>query len=107
MLRKQFWLLFTVIIVLAIGLRGYQLGSLPTDLYIDEIAMLADAKSVAQSGLDMHGRPWYQVLYPSYGDYKLPVYLWLASLSVKVLGVSQLALRLPSMIAGIMTIIIA
>jgi 4-amino-4-deoxy-L-arabinose transferase-like glycosyltransferase len=107
MSRRGYVWLIGFILALALGLRLYQLGSVPHGVYIDEVAMLVDAKSVSQSGLDMHGRPWYQVLYPSYGDYKLPIYLWLASLSVKVLGVSDFALRLPSVLAGIGTVMMA
>ncbi len=104
---KWFWGLLLAILLLAACLRLCKLGSVPQGLYIDEIAMLVDAKSVSQSGLDMHGRPWYQVMYPSYGDYKLPMYLWLASISVKLFGVSDFALRLPSALAGIATVLVA
>jgi len=53
----------------------------------------------------MHGNPWYQLMYPSYGDYKLPIYIWFASISVKIFGASAWALRLPSALAGIGTVI--
>jgi 4-amino-4-deoxy-L-arabinose transferase-like glycosyltransferase len=105
--RKQFLIITTCIVLIAIALRFYKLGQVPTGLYWDEIAMLVDAKSVAQSGQDMHGNPWYQLIFPSYGDYKLPVYIWLASVSVKILGVTEYALRLPSALAGIGTVVIA
>ncbi len=107
MRNKYFWLLLILILFLAIGLRFYRLGAVPAGLYIDEIAMLVDAKSISQSGLDMHGRPWFQVIYPSYGDYKLPVYIWLAAASVKFFGVTEWALRLPSALAGVGTVLVA
>ncbi len=88
-------------------MRFYQLGNIPVGLYWDEAAILVDARSIASSGFDMHGRPWYQVIYPSYGDYKLPVYIWLAGLSVKVFGPTALAIRLPSALAGISTVIVS
>jgi 4-amino-4-deoxy-L-arabinose transferase-like glycosyltransferase len=102
-----FWWSFFAIILLAFCLRFYRLGSIPSGLYWDEVAMLVDAKSIAQSGHDMHGRPWFQVIYPSYGDYKLPVYIWLASISVYFLGVSNFAVRLPSMVAGMGSVVVA
>lgn len=107
MSNKRFWIIFSIIILVAIFLRFYKLGQIPVSLYWDEVAILADAKSVAQTGMDMHGRAWYQVMYPSYGDYKLPVYIWLASLSVKLFGSSEWALRLPSALAGIGTVVVA
>lgn len=105
--KKFFFISFAVIILIAMVVRFYHLGEVPFSLYWDEAAMLVDAKSVATSGRDMHGRVWYQVLYPSYGDYKLPVLIWLASASVKLFGVSEFALRLPSAVAGIMTVVLA
>ncbi len=101
------WWLAILIILVAIGLRFYKLGALPNGLYWDEIAMLADAKAVAETGRDMHNQPWYQVMYLSYGDYKLPVYIWFASVAVMLFGVSDWALRLPSALAGVATVLMA
>ncbi len=106
MTKKWFWLLFSLILLLAIFVRVYKLGLIPVSLYWDETAMLVDAKTLAQTGHDMHGRVWYQVIFPSYGDYKLPVYIWLAAISVKLFGVSEWALRLPSVLAGVGTILV-
>lgn len=101
--RRYLWL--ALLIVVAVGLRFYQLVKIPVSLYWDEVAMLVDAKVVSATGLDMHAHAWWQVLYPSYGDFKLPIYIWLASLSVKLLGVSEFAVRLPSALAGLFTIV--
>lgn len=100
-------LLILGLVLVAIVTRFYKLGQIPVSLYWDEVAMLVDAKQIVLHGTDMHGLPWYQVIFPSYGDYKLPVYIWLASLAVRFLGVSELALRLPSAVAGILTILTA
>lgn len=108
---KRIWpkilavLMFGLLIGWSFFVRFYQFGKNPVGLYWDETAILLDAKTVAATGHDMHGRPWYQVLYPSYGDYKLPVYIWAAAASVKVLGATETAIRLPSAIAGLVTII--
>ncbi len=96
--------LLILLIVLTFWLRFQAFGKNPIGLYWDEAAILVDARSIAQTGHDMHGRPWYQVIYPSYGDYKLPVYIWLAGASVKFLGSTEVAVRLPSALAGLLTI---
>ncbi|MBD3279568.1 MAG: hypothetical protein GF390_02545, partial [Candidatus Pacebacteria bacterium] len=107
-MRKNWWFLsWVLILAIAFGLRFYRLGQVPTGLYWDEVAMLVDAKSLAQTGSDMHGNFWLTTMFPSYGDYKLPVYLWLAAGAVKIFGVSEWALRLPSALAGVTTVIIA
>ncbi|PIY80098.1 MAG: hypothetical protein COY80_04710 [Candidatus Pacebacteria bacterium CG_4_10_14_0_8_um_filter_42_14] len=106
--NKKFVIAVAVMIVLlAAAVRLYKLGSIPVALYIDEVAMLADVKSVLATGHDIHGNNWYQLIYPSYGDYKLPVYIWLVTAVSSVIGASDFSLRLVSALAGIGTVIIA
>lgn len=107
MTRRWFWLSFVCIVILAALLRLWQLGHIPVSLYWDEAAMFVDVKSVLSTGKDMHGRPWFQLIYPSYGDYKLPVYIWAATASARIFGLSEFSLRLPSAIAGVLTVLIA
>lgn len=104
---KLFTKVFLLILALAIFVRFFKLGEIPVSLYWDETAILVDATSIAETGHDIHNRPWYQLIYPSYGDYKLPVYIWLAGLSVKFFGPSEWAVRLPSALAGVATVILA
>jgi|GEM_PF-400344 len=105
--RRLFWVSFFLIVIGSAVIRFWQLGKIPVSLYWDEAAMLVDVKSVVQTGKDMHNRPWYQVIYPSYGDYKLPMYIWSASLSAKVFGVNEFSLRFPSALAGVLTVVVA
>lgn len=95
-------------LVFALGFwfRFNQLGQNPVGLYWDETAILVDARALAATSHDMHGNSWLQAIFPSYGDYKLPVYIWLASLSVKAFGASEWTLRLPSAIAGLGTMLV-
>ena len=39
-----------LLVVLVLGLRFWKLGTLPKTLYIDEVAMLADAKALVETG---------------------------------------------------------
>lgn len=96
-----------VLIVVAIFFRFFQLGQIPVSTYWDETAMMVDLKTVLVTGQDMHGLPWSQTIYPSYGDYKLPAYIWLSLIPSWLLGVSPLVLRLVSAVAGLATIVIA
>lgn len=104
--ETRWWACVCVILLLGLGLRLYALGRVPVALYRDEVAILLDAHSIAETGLDIHGRSWLQPLFPSYGDYKLAIYIWLAALSTKVFGVTAFALRFPSLVAGLGTIIV-
>ncbi|MBQ6436502.1 hypothetical protein IJJ27_03000 [bacterium] len=107
MRKRTFWLLYLMIIFLAVVIRFWQLGKIPFGTYWDEIAILADAKKVALTGTDLHGQSPWHLIYPSYGDYKLAPYIWFATLSVRLFGATPFALRLPSALAGIGTVIIA
>lgn len=100
-----FWLIFTLIVGMAVFLRFFRLGEVPGGLYWDEVAMLVDAKAIAVTGRDMHGLSPLQAIFPSYGDYKLPVYIWLASGAVKLFGASEWALRVPSAVFGVLTVL--
>lgn len=104
--KKLLSLYLLFLIFIGIAIRLYKFGSIPVSLYWDEVAMLVDAKVLAKTLHDMHGNFIFQTLFPSYGDYKLPVYIWCATLAVKLFGVSEFSLRLPSLLAGLGSIIL-
>jgi 4-amino-4-deoxy-L-arabinose transferase-like glycosyltransferase len=104
MKRWHWWLAWIFIFIIGIGLRFWQLGQIPWGTYWDETAILVDAQALASTGRDIHGLPLFQTIFPSYGDYKLPAYIWLASLSVKIFGATAWAVRLPSALVGVATI---
>lgn len=95
-----------VITVVAAALRLYKLGSIPGSLYIDEVAIGVDAKSILETGKDMHGGSWLTTTFPSYGDFKLPVYIWLTAGSIKLFGATDFAVRFPSALAGIFSVVL-
>lgn len=105
---KTSWYSFTVVLILFLGLviRGYNFGSTPQGYYWDEVAMLVDAKVVAETGFDQHDRVWWQPMYPSYGDYKLPFYQWLVNVTVTVVGPHLWAVRFPALVIGVMTLLV-
>jgi len=100
-MTRLVWIFIALIVAVAALTRLPQLDTLPGDLYIDEMAMLVDARSVADRGTDMHGNPWYQTIFPSYGDLKLPAYIWLTSGMMHIVGNDAWVIRLPSALAGI------
>lgn len=108
-LIKQHWLywLIGLILTLAIAVRLVGLGSVPASLYWDEIAMLVDSRSIAATGNDFHGLPGLSPILPSYGDYKLPVYVWLSVPSMKLSLPPEIQIRLVSALIGIATVVIS
>jgi 4-amino-4-deoxy-L-arabinose transferase-like glycosyltransferase len=93
-----------IIIVAGALIRLMFLASVPPSLYWDEVAIGYDAWSLATTGSDMHGKSGMTPLFDSYGDYKAPGYIWLAAGAVRLLGPNEVAVRLPSVIAGILLI---
>ena len=91
------WLL----IILGILARLWQFGQVPNSLYWDEIAIGLDARALIQTGRDLSGQFWLQTLFVSYGDFKAPVYIWLVTLLGKLFSVSEIVIRLPSLLAGL------
>jgi 4-amino-4-deoxy-L-arabinose transferase-like glycosyltransferase len=99
-------LLLIGILLFGFAIRFFKISEVPTALYIDEVAMYVDVKSILNNGTDIHGNPWYQLIFPSYGDYKMPVYIWLATFSAAVLGLSEISLKMPTLLAGVATALV-
>ncbi|MFH0943434.1 MAG: hypothetical protein V1810_04650, partial [Candidatus Beckwithbacteria bacterium] len=87
--------------LLGLAARFWQFGNIPVSLYWDEAAIGLDARSLLTTGKDLNGQSWLQPLFISYGDYKAPVYIWLTTLLGKFLSVSELTVRLPSLLASL------
>lgn len=103
-LNRRVVALFFLILSLAVILRFYQLGAVPVGTYWDETAILLDAKLLSLDWHDMHGLSGWQAIFPSYGDYKLPIYIWLSALSVRLFGATAFAVRFPSAVVGVLTV---
>jgi 4-amino-4-deoxy-L-arabinose transferase-like glycosyltransferase len=97
-------LLLIGILLLAFTLRFHALGEVPLGLNNDETAIGYNAYSILQTGKDEYGvaLPLY---FKSFGDQKLPVYIYLTSASIKVFGMNEFAVRFPSFFFGSITIL--
>ncbi len=100
-LINHFWL----IPILIIGglVRFYQITYTPPALNWDEVSHGFNAFSILKTGRDEWGE-LMPVIFRAYGDYKLPVYIYLTALSEFFFGLNALAVRLPSLLAGLGTI---
>lgn len=99
---QKYWhwiLLGLVILGVVVRLVGF--GRVPVSLYWDEMAMWNDAQSIISTGKDLHNRSWFQPLFISYGDFKLPIYIWMVGLSSLLTSDMMVATRLPSLLAGV------
>jgi 4-amino-4-deoxy-L-arabinose transferase-like glycosyltransferase len=92
------------IIILAAFVRFWQINSNPPSLNWDEVSHGYNAYSILKTGKDEWGRR-FPLIFRAYGDYKLPVYIYLTVLSEAVIGLNALATRLPSALAGVASVL--
>lgn len=106
MIKKNLKTILTVaVFILAALLRLYKLGDYPISIYWDEAAIGYNAYAIAQTGADEYGRKW-PLAFESFNDFKLPGYIYLDSVFVKLFGLSEFSVRLPSALAGILAVIL-
>lgn len=101
MVKKILFLTF----FLGFFLRVYHMSSVPVSLYWDEASIGYNAYSIAQTLTDEHGETLPLSRFMAFGDYKAPGYIYLAAMSVKLFGLNEFSIRLPSVLSGALLII--
>lgn len=102
MKSKKSWLLFLIVLV-AFLLRFYKLGEVPFGFNRDEASIGYNAYSILKTGKDEYGVSW-PIYFKSVGDYKLPVYFYLATLPISIFGLNEWSVRFPSALLGTLTV---
>jgi 4-amino-4-deoxy-L-arabinose transferase-like glycosyltransferase len=105
MKRASVTFLLGVIFLLGLILRLYQHNLTPPGLDWDEVSIGYNAYSILQTGKDEWGKS-FPVVFRSLGDYKLPGYIYLTVPFVYFFGLTENAVRLPSIIFGSLTILV-
>lgn len=105
MIKKAGLIGFIGILAIGLFLRFYKLGSTPNGLYQDETAIGYNAYSILTTGKDEYGKP-FPLYFKSFGDYKLPVYMYATVPSIKLFGLTPFAVRFPSAFFGFLTILL-
>ena len=100
-LNKLWWLI--PILLLAAFLRFYKLGQVPSGFVNDEAAFGYNAYSILKTGRDEFGQ-FLPVIFHSFGEGKLPGYIYLTIPSVLIFGLNEFAVRLPSALFGTLTV---
>jgi len=94
-----------IIIITAFFIRFLLVDKFPPGLYSDETALGYNSYSLLKTGRDEFGKSWL-LSFESFGDYKPPMSAWLMMPSIAVFGLNELSVRLPSVIAGTLTVLI-
>lgn len=105
MKRRIPWLL-VLIAGFALFVRAYKVTSIPSSLSWDEVSIGYNAYSILKTGRDEHGRFLPIDTFVGYGDYKPPLAVYLTVPFVAVFGLTELAVRLPSVIAGTFAVLL-
>jgi 4-amino-4-deoxy-L-arabinose transferase-like glycosyltransferase len=95
-----------LLILLGILLRLYQFGGVPVSLNRDEAALGYNAFAIQKSGIDEWGNR-LPLMFKSFGDYKLPVYIYFLSPLLTLFSVHDAVIRLPSMLAGLWIVFVS
>lgn len=103
--KRNIALLFAIVLLTAL-LRLYKLGENPPSLYWDEASLGYNAYSILKTGKDEHGEPFPLTRFIAFGDYKPPGYIYLTIPFIAVFDLTQVAVRLPSALAGILTVLV-
>ncbi len=101
--RNKYTILILLFILLLAGyLRLNNLANYPP-LNADEAAIGYNGWSLLETGKDEHGNSW-PIHFVSFGDYKPGGYFYVVLPFLKIIGLNELAVRLPSALAGLTTI---
>src|SRR3990167_9682210 len=103
-MRKYFFI--ALILMLAIFLRFFSISTNPPSLTWDEAAWGYNAYSLGTDGRDEFGKFLPLTYIESFGDYKPPLYAYLAVIPVRIFGLNEFATRFPSAFFGVLTVLI-
>ncbi|MFH1705735.1 MAG: glycosyltransferase family 39 protein, partial [Patescibacteria group bacterium] len=93
------------ILLLAFGLRVYKISENPPSLNWDEVSHGFNAYSILKTGKDEWGIP-FPSIFRAYGDFKLPLYIYLTIIPVWLLGLNPLSVRLISVLSGVSLVLV-
>lgn len=108
-MNKQQWKktdygLTAVLLLMAVFLRVYRMGTLPLGMHIDEAGVGLNAWSIAHYGTDRYGNFMPVCPLNFYGE-QSAFYTYFCALLVKIAGLNIYTLRLPGVIMGIVAVV--
>ncbi len=104
-MRNKKLFIILLIFLVAFVARFYKLGLVPTGLSQDETSIGYNAYSILETGADEYGK-FFPINFKAFGEYKLPIYIYLSVPSVEYFGNTPMGVRFPSAILGFLTVIV-
>jgi len=103
--RPIFWL--ALVILLAMFLRFWKIGQVPPSLNWDEVAIGYNAYSILKTGRDEWGVKFPLLGFESFGEYKLPVFIYATIPGVWLFGLNELGVRFMPVLFGVFGVLVA
>lgn len=105
LVARNYWALalLAAILVLAAVVRVYDSTDNPPGFFCDEAAYGYNAYSILHTAKDEYGET-LPLFFRSFGEYKLPVYIYSQTPLIAILGLSELPVRLATAIYGVLTV---
>ncbi|MFZ5366033.1 MAG: ArnT family glycosyltransferase [Patescibacteria group bacterium] len=102
-MKKIFLIL---VLAFAFFLRIWQIDQNPPSLNWDEVSHGYNAYSILKTDKDEWGVK-FPLIFRAYGDYKLPVYIYLTAVSESIFGLNPFSVRLVSVLSGLGLVLLA
>lgn len=94
-----------LVFIFSLFLRTFLLGSFPPTLNRDEAAIGWNAFSLLKTGKDEWQQSW-PLSFKSFGDYKMPLYIYLSMPAIALLGLNEFSVRLTSAFSGSLIVLL-
>lgn len=104
-MSKKYIFCLILIIFLAFVLRFYKVTEVPPALNWDEVSIGYNAYSVLKTGKDEWNQP-FPVHFKAYGEYKLPMQIYLSIPGIYFFGLNELGVRITPVIYGTLTVVV-
>lgn len=98
--------LLILVVLIAAVLRFYQLADIPPALTWDEVAWGYNSYSLGIDGKDEFGVFLPYKFIESFGDFKPPLYAYIGIIPIKIWGLTEFAVRFPSVFFGVLTVLL-
>ncbi len=102
-IKHKVSIFLSLIVILGCVLRFWNLAALPVSLNWDEVSHGFNAYSILKTGMDEWGRH-FPLIFRAFGDYKLPLYIYLTVIPVYFFGLSAFSVRFISALSGVLAI---
>ena len=98
-------ILLILIVTLFLSSRLYKITEIPSSVYWDEASIGYNAYSIARTGKDEWG-DFLPIHFRAFGEFKLPVYIYSVVPFVKVFGLNEFSVRIPSVLFSLGVVIL-